>query len=841
MNIKLSYNWIKEFLPTKLTAQEFASRISRSGPTIERIEERGDEWDNVVLGRVMQIKPHPNADKLRIALTDVGREIVQIVCGGTNLRENMNVAVALPGAKVRWHGEGEPVVLETAKIRSEESHGMISAANEIGLFEYFPHAEREIMDLSDVAGAPGTPLAGALGLKDTIFDIEVTSNRADAFSVAGFAREASAILQIPLRVSRGGTKQSQNAMGLLRCPVRGTPRNGRGLHVRIQSKRCRRYTGALIRGVKVGPSPFSLRKRLIDAGVRPIHNLVDITNYVMMETGQPMHVFDVGKLEVRSGKLEVRVRQARAGERVKALDGKDYQLDSSMLVIADAARPIAIAGVMGGEESGVTEKTTDVIFECASFDPLSVRKTARALNLHSESSQRFEKNLSPEGVPHAMTRALELAQELAGGSLVSVADAYLVRPQKITVPFRASEVSVVVGTEIAASRQKSILKSLGFAVLGAGDKLRAVVPWWRSSDIEGEHDIVEEVSRLYGYHHLPSVIPSGVIPSRARDPELSLEDAIKQFFLGAGWTEAMTYAFVNERTARYDGGGGHLRLANPLTDEWTHLRQGIIPSLLRVVLKNQGEFPAGMVFEVARAYLPRLGELPDEELRLAGVLWGSEADSTQFFQVKGALESLFAHLGVSFHFDRPITWTTVQVTDQHQSVIQSVSDSPAGKQGDLARSTELLHPGRSLALVVNEQPIGALGELHPQVADDFGLKNCAVIFEIRIAPLARAHKPHKFVPIPAFPAVKRDISIVVDDLITHDAIRSALLVIDPLVAKVELFDVYAGKGIPTGKRSLSFHLTYQSPDRTLQGDEADRVHESVVRMLKEKFGTEVRN
>ncbi|HJV33272.1 MAG TPA: phenylalanine--tRNA ligase subunit beta, partial [Patescibacteria group bacterium] len=400
MNLLVSYGWLKEYVKLRKTPQEFAARISLSGPAVERIHATGAHLDKVVVGKILKVKPHPNADKLRVVETDLGSMAKDVVCGGSNLEEGMLVAVALPGAWVKWHGEGEPVEIKEAALRGVASYGMICGADEIGLLDAFPKKEeKEIVDLTSLAAAPGTPLAEALKLDDVVFDVEVTSNRPDAYCMLGMALEASAILKAPLTWKAPKMPKAKSGAPML------------PLAVELKAKKlCPRYQAVVMRNAKVGPSPAWMKARLASAGVRSINNLVDITNYVRLELGQPMHVFDYEKL---SGKKIV-VREAAAGEKLKALDGNAYELKNGQLVIADAERPVAVAGVMGGEESGATEKTTTIVFESAAFDPVSVRRTARALNLHSDSSKLYEKGLSTETTAIALARAAELAAELCG-------------------------------------------------------------------------------------------------------------------------------------------------------------------------------------------------------------------------------------------------------------------------------------------------------------------------------------------------------------------------------------------------------------------------------------------
>jgi phenylalanyl-tRNA synthetase beta chain len=400
MNILASFDWLKEYLALKETPEQFAARVSLSGPGVERLYPQGQELEGIVLGLVREVNPHPNADKLRVAKVDAGSAL-SIVCGGSNLAVGQWVAVAKVGAKVKWHGEGELVELKPTEIRGVASEGMICAANEIGLFDAFPHAEREILVLNDAlelnALKAGSPLADVLGLAgDVVMDIEVTTNRPDAAGMVGLAREAAAILKRPFTWK----------------PAAKIPASKAKFAVTVADKKlCPRYLAVKLGGIKVGPSPWWLKRRLLSAGLRPVNNVVDITNFVMLELGHPIHAFDAEKLAGEA----IEVRRARAGESMAALDGKTYTFDDSTLVIADAEKPVAVAGIMGGEHSGVTGATTSLVFEAATFDPVSVRRSARKLNLYSDAQLRFEKGLSTEAPALALVRAVELCLELAGG------------------------------------------------------------------------------------------------------------------------------------------------------------------------------------------------------------------------------------------------------------------------------------------------------------------------------------------------------------------------------------------------------------------------------------------
>ncbi len=801
MNLLVSYNWLKQYVQLKETPQEFAARLSLSGPSIERIHPQGAALNNIVVGKILNVKPHPNADKLRVVETDLGAMTKEIVCGGSNLAPGQLVIVALPGSWVKWHGEGEPVEIKAAALRGVESYGMVCGADEVGLLDRFPKKEeKEIVDLTSLKLKPGTPLAEALKMDDVVFDVEVTSNRPDAFCLTGMAREASAILNAPLTWK--GPKMPKMKTGAKALP----------LSVALEAKKlCPRYQAIVMKNVKVGPSPAWMKERLASAGVRSINNLVDITNYVRLELGQPMHVFDYEKL----GGAKIVVREAKAGESLKALDGNVYELKAGQLVIADATRPVAVAGVMGGEESGATEQTTTIVFESAAFDSVSVRRTARVLNLHSDSSQLYEKGLSTEITTAALERAAELAAELAGAEVASkVIDARASAYKPLVYPFRPERAAELIGVSIPAAKMKKILTDLGFKISGAAKTWKAIVPHWRDHDIEGERDLVEEVARVYGYGNLPSVMPEGRLPLAALDKTLAWEDKAKRHLKDWGFTELMTYSFISKDVAEKSNCGVQkmLRVSNPLSEEFEFMRDRLVGSLLKVISENQEEAVSGRAFELANVYIPREGDLPLESPRLIMAAWSRNEDGRDVFAIKGALEALLEEFGVR------------------------------GVEIARGEGSDLWHPGRSAAVMLGGEMLGGFGEFHPELLKKFGIDRRVAAVSLDFSKLCAYASAAKFyTPIPEFPRVKRDLAFVVERHLEHAAIAAKLAHADPMITSVELFDVYEGKNLGEGKKSMAYHLEFGAADRTLKAEEVDRVLETLREKLKKEFSAEVRS
>ena len=805
MNLLASYNWIKEHVALPISAEEFARRISLCGPAVERLHPQALLYDKMVVGQIRAVKPHPNADKLRLVAVDVGTNApLEVVCGGSNLAPGMKIAVALLGAKVRWHGQGDLIELGPAEIRGVKSDGMICGANEIGLGDAFPHAEKEILDLSWCKAKPGTSLAKALDLEDTVFDIEVTTNRPDAFSMVGMAREAAAILHGKFLWKETVLPSLPKAMTPIPLAVKN--------HA---TKLCTRYQAVVMTDVTVGPSPWWMKKRLLLAGLRPINTIVDITNYVMLELGQPMHAFDYDELEGN----EIVVRTAKAGEKMLALDGKEYVLADGQLVIADAMWPIAVAGVMGGEDTGVREATKTIVFEAATFDPVSVRRTARALNLHSDSSLRFEKGLSEETTSAALARAVELCQEVACGRVASaVTDLRSAPHKKVKFSFRPEKAEELIGVAIPKKEMLTILKSLGFSVGGTGKKIEVTVPHWRERDIEGERDFAEEIARVHGYHNLPSVMPAGVGSAiggrRSADGLIDVEDRAKFFFKGAGCTEVINYSLVPashfEKCDWKIEDTHALRIANPLSADFEYMRVSLIPGVLQTIKENQGLFPEGRLFELSRTYHKKDGSLPAERLRLALAVYGSTVGDELFRAAKGMLEAYANEVHVGLTFSR-------------------------------REDSSLWHPGRAVDVVVDGDSLGFFGEVHPVVLKRFGIDGRVAAFEIDFADLHTHQRTHaRYVPIPQFPSVLRDLALMLDERTEFGDLHAAISGVSALLKDVELFDVYRGKGVDAGKKSLAIHLTFSALDRTLTAEEVDAEVAGITKGLAEKFGATVR-
>lgn len=796
MNILASYKWLQEYLQTDLSPEEFAREFSLRSMSVESIEKTAETFANMVVGLIKEIKPHPKADRLRIAVTDVGGQVVEIVCGGSNLYVDQRVFVALPGAKVRWHGEGDLIELKETEIRGVKSVGMICSPVEVG-FEKLQAGEHEIWDLTKLTDAkPGTWIVDALDLNDVLFDIEITTNRPDCMGMIGLAREAGAALQAPF---------SWTAPTL--------PTVEKGIEVALEApKLCPRYLAATVKDVKVGPSPWWLQKKLLQSGHRPINNIVDITNFVLHEYGQPLHAFDAAKV---NGMIVV--RQANKGEVLKALDGKDYQLSPKHLVIADSERALAVAGVMGGMESGTTDATTTVVFEAAAFDPVSIRKTSRDLNLQSDSQLVFEKGLSTEALPAALARAIELAQELAGGQLVGITDVRAEDYKPETYPVLFKKIRSRIGVEIPDEQISDILTRLGFKLEKTGSRVMAEVPYWRDHDIEAEVDLTEEVARIYGYHKMSYTLPSAPPPREADDQSLVLELWTKKFLASVGYTEFFGYSFVDVKTLEKYGVSPEaaVRVYNPLAEDLSHLRPSLLPSLLRDIERNQANMPSAKVFELSRVHIPKAGDLPEERFRLVVANYGCESAECAFMDLKGVLETFGQKTGLTFAI---------------------------GGQSDDDRWHPSRHALVSLDHAGDKKIVGTIGQVTDLIQERFGIMRPVFVLDLDLeALMPLMHQALRYEPVSEFPVVTRDISFLVSERASYAELSSLIKQQNVLIQKVDLVDIYRGEGVAEGQKSMTLSVTLAAVGRTLTSAEVDEVMITVGHTLTGKFNATLRS
>lgn len=818
----VSKNWLKEyvFLPDSLDPKELALKLKLTTVEVEGITTQGEYLDHVVVGVVKKVEKHPSADRLHVCQVNIGNEEVQIVCGGSNVVEGMKVALGKIGAKVLWHGEGEPVVLAETKIRGVESFGMICGADEIGLSEMFPKKdEKEILDLSHLKDKPGTPLKQALQLDDVIFEIDNKSmtHRPDLWGHMGLAREIAAIDRKELRE--------------LNPPI-VKPGKKDVIAVDVQEEGlCHRYMGVVLSGIEVKPSPEYIQKRLLAVGVRPINNIVDITNYVMLDIGQPLHAFDAEKILHVDGKQGVKhliVRLATEGEKLSGLDGKVYTLTRDMLVIASEEKALAVAGVIGSEESSVTNETTTIILESANFAASSVRKTSQALNIRTESSSRFEKTLDPTLCELALRRAVQLLQEVCPTVEVvsNIIDQKHFSINQGPIILSLDTVAKKIGIEIEKKTVLDILTRLGFLVKEKKNILLVTVPTWRATkDIVLPEDLIEEIARVYGYEQIPATLPAFSIIPPVQDDVHAAERKIRAVLSQTKhFSEVYNYSFVSREWAmKIEGNTDHyLELDNPIAKDRPLLRRSLTLGLLENVESNLHRFDRVALFELGRVYkteeageraTPNGDELLPRQPRILGIIFAQKGVSVPFTAVSDALHAMFHRLGIAFSLEK----------NAHQ--------------------VSYLHTGRMAHIIVGEQVVGYVAELHPAMQERIGVSERVAVAEIDIDHLVvtlAARVSTQYIPVAEYPTITRDIACVVDESVQHAQMHALLRSADSLIAAVELFDIYRGTHISAGKKSMGYRVVYQSHDRTLEALEVDKIHASVVKKLVKTFGATIR-
>ena len=799
----VSLKWLSEYVPLTLPPRELAERLTLAGVKVERIISRGDEWEGISVARVLQVAPHPNADRLRLVTVDLaGPAQPTVVCGAPNVAVGQKVAFAPTGARIRDGHTGEWTVLKAAQIRGVDSAGMVLSEMELGLSEN----HQEILELAEDAPV-GQPLRDYLG--DTLFELEVTPNRPDHLSMLGVAWEVAAQTRVKV--------QEPDRIYVEAATTSAAQRTS----VTIEDKDlCARYLAGIVERVKMGPSPQWLQERLRATGMRPINNVVDITNYVMLETGQPLHAFDFRKL----GGGRIVVRRARAGERVRTLDDVDRELTPETLVIADANKPVAIAGVMGGAEAEVSPATTIILLESANFDPISVRATSAALGLRTEASARFEKGLHPELAAAAARRAMKLLVEIAGGRAAKgLVDAYPKKRPDTRVVVTRRRIEQVLGVDLSTTQVRSALSDLGFGCRWVPpDRFVVRAPYWRT-DVNMADDVVEELARVTGYDRIEPAPLAGAVPAPSVDPVEDLRDRLRDAAVAAGLQEVITYPLttpeVLQAVAPPEALEAHppLRLENPMSSEQSVMRTSLRASLLQTLAANlRRERGPVALFEAARVYLSRPEDLPEEREVVVGVVggvragrWGEPTDERlDFFDAKGLLEEVLLRAGADVEFR-------------------------AGEDYGLLR-------GRTALLFAGEEQAGVLGQVHPRVAARFDLDGAVLLFEVDVACLLPALRPvaaHR--PLSRFPAVTQDIALLVDETVPAARVTQAIAS-SALVAEARLFDVYEGPPLPAGKRSLAYAVHFQSLERTLTDAEVADARRRLVRRLEHELGAELR-
>jgi phenylalanyl-tRNA synthetase beta chain len=816
--MKVPVKWLRELVPTDLPTAEIARRLTLAGLEAESIERIGDDWENVFIGVVTGVEPHPDADRLVLATVEAGEHCLTVVTGAPNIAAGQKVALALAGARLidPYADEKKYKTLKPGAIRGVRSEGMVCSEKELGLSE-----EHEGILVLEPDAPAGLSLREWLG--DEVIEFEITPNLVHAFSVLGIARELAAVLDLPVT-----NPLVANLSALPDCSSQ----------INIEEPElCGRFTLTVIENVTVQPSPAWLQRRLRAAGLRPINTIVDLSNYVMLEVGHPNHAFDADKIAGQ----RLSPRRARANERLTTIDHVERELVPDTLVIADDEQAVAIAGIMGGADSEVTEATTRILLEAAWFNPASIRATSRAIKLRTDASARFERNIDPNGASLAAARFVQLLGEIDPGARpVGYGDVYLQRRDSADLAMPYSEIQRLLGMTIPLDQAVGILQRLSFdPFVENADRpplIRVKVPTWRN-DVNLTADLVEEVARIYGYDALPETLPSGTTPRVQRSAARLVDQIAQDALVEAGLFQVQTYTMINEadlRALSVDGatvpdvlGGyprpeyGYVRAVNPLRSDWELMRPTMLPSLLKIVAENLKFSPRAAIFETARTYQPAgLDELPDERravsIAMAGArdphdLYHGQSEGLDFFDVKGAVEVLLDRLGGE---------------QAHYLLVEHPS----------------LHPRRAAAIELEGIQIGVLGELHPSVAGHFGIETRVAVAEIDLECFARTlFQSWNVRPVSRFQPTIQDFAIVVPATTpAGDVMQAVRQATEPLLSDIQIFDVYTGPGIPDQHKSLAFRVTLSAPNRHLEDRELEQIRKRISQSVERHVGGTLR-
>ena len=816
--MKVSLKWLNEYVDVPSDTQEFCDRLDLTGTGVEGLEETGAQFKKVVVGQILEKEAHPDSDHMWVCKVSVGAantdtdgnpDPLQIVCGAQNFNAGDKIPVAMIGA------EFGDFKIKKSKLRGVTSYGMNCSERELGLGSNHDG----IMILP--ADAPvGTPFAEYMKLSDKIIDLEITPNRPDCLSVEGLAREVGAMYRTDVRYPSMDLTEGEEA-------------TEDAVDVTVAEEgRCPRYTARVIRGVKVGPSPDWLVERIVASGARSVNNVVDVTNYILFLLGQPLHAFDFDKVKSGDGKAHIVVRPAEEGEKLTTLDGQERMLTPDMTVIATPERAVALAGVMGGLDSEVTDDTVDILLEAATFDPAHTSRTSRNLGLISESSMRYERKVDAGRITRNADFAAALMAKICGGTVSrGLVDVWTVKDEPFDLRFRIPRFCAMMGADVPRADIEDILERLGCKVEDDGSNaLHVIAPTWRP-DLEREIDLYEEVLRLYGMEKVPATLPGGRDCIPVKTPTQRIVEKLNRVLPACGLNETMTYSFAEpgelERLRMSEEGLGEpVELINPINAEQSQMRRSIIPGLLRSIAYNQSHGVENIqLYEVGRVFFGHEGhQLPREAQRLAGVLAGSMAEKSwntnpapfDFFDGKGVLESIARELALP-------------------KVRFRVLEGPAAGH---------LQPGRAAEMLSGGTVIGWVGELHPLAVDAYDAKGPVVAFELDIEALVKSARPARdFVDIPEFPPVSVDVAFIVDEDVTNEKLMQRMHSAGgKLLSSIRLFDVYRDeKRLGAGKKSMAYSLEYRAADRTLTGEEVEKAHSKLIKKVCGGLGAEIRS
>ena len=814
-----SISWLKNYVDIDVTPDEFAAALTSVGLEVESVIELGKGLEGVVTGKVVEISRHPNSDHLWVCMMDYGQggEPVQILTGAQNVHQNDIVPVATVGAVLPPSGRNpEGMKLKACKMRGLDSFGMLCSADELGIDAklLLPEQRNGIYILPEDTPI-GVDIRKIIGLDDVVLDIDLTANKQDCFCMTGLAREAAAVLNKKLTMPSLEVKEAAegNAQDMaqveITCP-----------------ELCSRFTERVLKNIKIMPSPMWMQNHLRACGMRPISNVVDVTNYVMLELGQPMHAYDYDTITDH----HTIVRRGNDGEKLNTLDGQERILDHTMITISDPVHAVGLGGVMGGLETEVTDKTTTVLLEAASFHGPSIRRTSKALGLRSEASGRFERGIDIARCTAALDRAAHLLEEMGACETVpGIIDCYAVPYQPAVIKVTPATINTRIGVEIAREEMISILQRLQFNVEEDGEALVVTAPTWRQ-DVTCDADISEEIARMHSFDKIESHMPVlGLVQGR-QDIAADVNDQVEDYMVSAGLDEVMTYTFIHPNAvdklllAENDPRRTYIKIMNPISDEFGVMRTSMIPSMLQTAAYNLARQTESVkIFEIGTTFHPEalpLVDFPEEKQVLCAVMsgkrnalsWNTSKENMDFYDMKGVLEGLMESLGV--------------------------------KDYELTLETEpYMHPGKSCAIVYGGKVIGYMGEIHPTVADNFDVPEATYVLEMEIAPLVEAATAiPQYTHLPKFPSMSRDIAVVVPKEVSNAELEGVIRAhAGELLQAVRIFDIYTGKQVAEGCKSLAFNLTYQAADRTLTDAEVDASMKKVIAEVGEAYKAKLRD
>lgn len=803
----VTYNWLKEFVDFDLSAEQLSHRLTMAGLEVDFMEHLGDGLDSVIVAQLESVEPHPQADRLTLCQVNTGSEVIPVVCGATNHKTGDLIALAQVGSVLPGDFK-----IKKSKIRGVESQGMLCSEKELGLAD-----EAAGIMILPIGLELGTPVFDALGRKDVRYEIGLTPNRADCLSVVGIAREIGAI------VDKRITLPTKFSLAESHEPIDNLT------SVTIEdAEGCPRYMARLIQGVKIAPSPDWLVQRLESVGMRSINNVVDVTNYVLMELGHPLHAFDFNHLRGR----KIVVKRAQQGETFTTLDNQLRQLQDNDVVICDGEGAVALAGIMGGQNSEVAESTVDILLESAYFNPTCVRRTSKRLGIHSEASHRFERGADIDIVPLALERAISLIQKLAGGTIAAgVIDVYPQQMVKRQVTITASRNNAVLGLDLSLAQIEKLLNAIDLptqlTTVADEPALLVTIPMSRH-DLEREIDLIEEVARLNGYDNIPVTMPVSRVVRRFREDGQRVAKVLRDTLVSSGFSEIINYSFLSSSAwdkiglSAADERRANVKILNPLTEEHSVMRTSLLPGMLETVARNLSYRSNDLhLFELRPVFnVVADAEQPHEALRLCAAMtgrkeregWSQSNAKVDFYDLKGMVETLCAQLNLG------------------QLRVEEESLQP------------YLHPGKSCRLFQGDIMIGVLGELHPQIQENYAIDQPVYVVDIDVATLQTIkHSDKAFEPISRFPDCYRDSAFLFDCTVSAQQLFDVL---DKIKIKnlddVTLFDVYSGKGVPEGKKSMAVRARYRSLEKTLTDDEINATHAKIVKSLQNNLGAELR-